>query len=480
MISAPLPTDPKISRAYRKVACESSLLYFIRKAWPLVEPKTPYVHGWHTDAMSEHLTAVTKGQIKDLLINISPSSGKSTLVSVLWPCWQWTLDPSERMMFASYAQGLSNRDSIKRRQLITSEWFQSNWQIELTDDTNKKEHYENTRTGWMLSTSVLGQGTGQHPNIFVGDDLHNVLQSESDKQRQEAIDWFDGTISSRGIGVGVRKVVIGQRLHERDISGHLIDQGDWCHLCIPMEYEGRRKATVLGWEDPRRTPGELFFPQFLTAAVVDTLKKRLGSYRSAGQLQQRPAPAGGGLFKRAWFEIVNAVPAGTKAHRHWDLAATEQTPGVAPDWTAGVRMRKTADNFFFIDSVIRMQESAYTVERAILNTAGQDGIAVSLSVPQDPGQAGKAQAKQFLRQLAGYTISTVLESGSKETRATPFSAQCEAGNVKLLKGPWNEDFLAELEVFPNGANDDQVDAASHAFHKLLGAGVGTMVKLRGF
>jgi predicted phage terminase large subunit-like protein len=138
-----------------------------------------------------------------------------------------------------------------------------------------------------------------------------------------------------------------------------------------------------------------------------------------------------------------------------------------PDYTVGVLMSRDKTGFFYIEDVVRIRGSAHEVERLIKNTALLDGKHVRIRIPQDPGQAGKAQAAYLVRQLAGYTVKAVSPSGAKETRAAPFAAQAEAGNVKLLQAPWNRQFLDELCVFPAGAHDDVVDAASDAFAELV-------------
>lgn len=182
-------------------------------------------------------------------------------------------------------------------------------------------------------------------------------------------------------------------------------------------------------------------------------------------------PAAGLYFKQHYFGIVDAVPEGIRTVRTWDLAATEKTKGNEPDWTVGLKVGRDKDGIFYISDVRRLQESPHGVERAILNTASLDGRLVEINIPQDPGQAGKHEAHYYLRLLAGHTVRTMPVIRDKVTRAKPASSQAEAKNIKLLRGPWNESFLNELENFPKGANDDQVDALSDAI-QLLTTGAG--------
>lgn len=178
-------------------------------------------------------------------------------------------------------------------------------------------------------------------------------------------------------------------------------------------------------------------------------------------------PAAGLYFQRSWCEVVDAIPAGLPAVRYWDLAATEKTETNNPDWTVGLKMHGTrAGGVFYIVDVQRIRESPMGVETAIRNTAALDSKAVKLGLPQDPGQAGKAQAAYFVRQFAGYHVTTERESGDKVTRFGPFSSQAQAGNIKILRASWNSAFFDVLEAFPDATHDDDADACSGAFAML--------------
>jgi predicted phage terminase large subunit-like protein len=180
-------------------------------------------------------------------------------------------------------------------------------------------------------------------------------------------------------------------------------------------------------------------------------------------------PSAGLYFKRSYFEIVDAVPITAKRVRAWDFAATdpeELAEGKDPDYTAGCKMSRHGITYY-VEHMERGQWNPGRVERSLVNTASADGRECDVSIPQDPGQAGKYQVKNFVGLLAGYNVRSSPETGDKIQRASALSAQAEAGNVKILRGPWNEAFLSELENFPSvGAHDDQVDAASRAFHHL--------------
>lgn len=183
-------------------------------------------------------------------------------------------------------------------------------------------------------------------------------------------------------------------------------------------------------------------------------------------------PSKGAYFKRGYFDFVDVAPADVIDRvRRWDLAATEPKPGRDPDWTVGLKMSKSRDGVYYVEDVTRFRESPHKVEFGIRSTAEMDGQRCRIMIPQDPGQAGKAQVAYYVRSLAGFDVRGLPETGDKVTRAQPVSAQCEARNVKLVRGAWNDDFIRELEAFPEGAHDDQVDAFANAFTALINAKV---------
>lgn len=178
----------------------------------------------------------------------------------------------------------------------------------------------------------------------------------------------------------------------------------------------------------------------------------------------------GMYFQRDWFEIVDAIPPQSRVVRYWDRAATkpnETNPD--PDWTAGLKLYELPNKTYVIGDVRRCRESPLKVEQIVKNTASYDGYLVPVYVEQDPGSSGIADADNYVRVLAGWDVRVRKPTKDKETRARPVSAQCEAGNIKVLRAPWNEAFFNELENFPEGAHDDQVDCLSGAFNELAQA-----------
>jgi predicted phage terminase large subunit-like protein len=447
-----------------KEYCKRSLSGFIQRSWSQIDPQE-YVHGWHMDALSEHLQATATGDITRLLINIPPGTSKSSAASVFFPAWIWGPYgwPEARFIGASYEQSLATRDNRKNRLLIDSEWYQQRWPIELTSDQNEKTGFENVNRGWRQSCAVKSM-TGKRGDFVIWDDPLSPEKAYSETERDTANRVFAETLPTR-LNDPKKSVIIiiMQRLHENDVSGYILarDLG-YEHLCLPMEFEPEKKCyTSIGFEDPRTEEGELLFEDRFPRDVVDRDKAVMGSFAVAGQFQQRPVPREGGMFKSHWFNVINAVPVGTKFVRGWDLAASTKSDS---PYTAGVMVGRTPEGRFVIADAKR--ERVNTPRQMIKSTATQDGRDCFISYPQDPGQAGKDQARSIAQDLAGFKFTSSPESGDKATRAEPFAAQCEAGNVDILKGDWNTAFLDEICAFPYGTYMDQVDATSRAFNEL--------------
>lgn len=462
----------------RVTGARYSLNLFIEQAWHIVEPATPYIHGWHIDAICDHLEAVTKGQIRSLIINIPPRHMKSLAVSVFFPCWVWINNPTSRWLFSSYAQDLSTRDSLKCRRLIQSLWYQSRWsdKFAITSDQNQKTRFENNKTGYRLSTSVDGLATGEGGDYIVVDDPHNVKQAESELKRNGVLLWWDEVMSTRLNNPNTgRKVIVMQRLHENDLTGHILEKElDYVHLMLPAEYEKDRHCTTSVFSDPRTEEGEPLWEGLYDRKALGSLKKDLVSeYAIAGQLQQRPAPRGGGMFQIDKFQIAGAINEKeiVRSIRYWDKAGTED--GGA--FTAGALVHKMIDGSFIVADRVKGQWSAGKRERIIRQTADMDGTKVSVWVEQEPGSGGKESAENTIRGLAGFKVRADKVTGAKEVRAEPYANQVEIGNVSLLKAEWNKDFLYEHESFPVGKYKDSVDATAGAFNKLIAqkARVGT-------
>ena len=436
----------------------------------MLEPAAVFKPNWHIDAVCDHLTAVTSGEINRLLINVPPGTMKSLLASVMWQAWEWGPmgRPSTRYLSTSFNDGPVTRDTRKTRDLIWSEWYQALWpEVKLirVGETS----FANSKTGTREGVAFRSL-TSQRGDRLTIDDPHSTESAESDTDRATTTRMFrEGAQNRLNDQKKSAIVCIMQRLHPNDVSG-VIEQYrmNYCRLMLPMEYDPKRAfVNGIGFRDPRQQDGELLDPVRFPQDVLDKLKNDLGPHAYAGQYQQRPSNREGGMFKRHWFKIVDAVPAEAKrAVRRWDLAASLPKPGSDPDWTAGVKML-TDGRRYYISDVAHFRESALAVRAAIRNHACMDGAACKIVVPQDPGQAGKDQAESIIAENVGFNIRAVRETGDKGTRAEPLAAQMEAGNVYLLRAAWNEKFIDELCSFPIG-HDDMLDASAGALNELAG------------
>ena len=231
------------------------------------------------------------------------------------------------------------------------------------------------------------------------------------------------------------------------------------------------------------TPHDIKSFTFVSASVFDNkilLEKDpgyLGNLKAQSLVERerllngnwKIRPSSGLYFSRSYFPVVEAAPANARRVRAWDLAGTEAAAGKSPDWTVGLKMSRDEHGTFYIEHVERFQASPEKVERALVNTAAADGQPVRIRIPEDPGQAGKAQARYLVSRLAGFDVKTQRVTGDKVTRAKPASAQAEAGNIKIVRGAWNDAFFNEVENFPStNGKDDQVDALSDALDELIG------------
>jgi hypothetical protein len=284
------------------------LAEFFKTVWHIVVPSVPLEWGWHLDAMCEHLEAVTKGQIKNLIITVPPGCAKSNLVSVVWPAWVWATDPQVRWLFASNESDLATRDSLACRYVLTSDWYKEYFpDVQLVGDQNVKTWYQTSARGHRQAVGVAAKVTGKKGDILVVDDPNDATKVEGEADRKAVIGWWKDAFFDRvnDFKTG-RRVVIGQRTHRNDLIGWIKETGGFEELMIPEEYEPARKyVTSLGWSDPRTKEGELLRPnRFPEEQVVDA-KTRLGTIGYRAKHQQDPQSKEGYRFKRKWFRYYS-------------------------------------------------------------------------------------------------------------------------------------------------------------------------------
>ena len=351
-----------------------SLHDFVGQAWPYVDP-APSCFGRYTRVLCWVLEQVILGRIKRLIINVPPGHMKSLTVSVFWPAWAWLRRPGKRFAFTSYRGDLALRDADRSRDLIRSEYYQGlmrgrpqEWNL-LRAGQDTKSRFANTEGGYRFSSSVSGI-MGEGGDIVVIDDPHNVEQAESDLVRDETVRKIRLALPTRVRSKDGAVVVIMQRLHERDLTGVLLaEEPDlWTHLCLPARFEPDHPFPCkFDW---RETPGDLLFPELFDAKRIDELVVGLTEYGEAGQLQQRPHPRTGGLFKREDFKYVEPgdLPRGGIRVRGYDLAATSSTEVSAARaaWTVGLLLRYIGKKIY-IEDVVRFRGSPNQVRKTMRN-----------------------------------------------------------------------------------------------------------------
>ena len=438
-----------------------SLYTFMRAAWPSVEPETEFVAGWHLEAICEHLEAVTRGEIRSLVINMPPRHCKSLLCGTFWPAWVWANDPSAKWLCSSYSFGLAVRDSLRMRRLVESKWYKMRFPgVTMRADQNQKGRYENMQGGYRIATTVLGAATGEGGDYIVCDDPHKVLEANSDRARQSVIDWWDQTMSTRGNDPKtVRRVVIGQRVHHDDLCGHLQGRGDYDHLILPAEYEGTHRVTSIGWNDPREEPGDLLSGSRFGVEELGEIKAALGSYASAAQLQQRPTPLEGGVIKSSWLQYHDGdLPKFDRVLQSWDTAFKA---GVG-SYVCGQLWGQAGSNFYLIDQERGRWGFTETIA-AIERLTNRWPECVEILV--EDAANGPAIIDTLKGQLFG--LVAVRPDGSKMARLSAVSPLFEAGQIYIPKrADWADEYVTELLQFPHGANDDQVDATSMALRRM--------------
>ena len=459
----------------------------------MLEPVAPFVEGNALVAMCEHLEAVERGEINRLLMNVPPGFMKSLLTDVFFPAFVWgpCNRPETRIVSFSYAAYLTEKHNGKFRDLLRSQKYQEMWghRFKLTEDG--KTRIVNDKTGSKFASSVGGVGTGERGDIIIADDLHNVKEAESETIRNETVRWFREGMQNRLNDLRSSAiVVIGQRVHEGDVSGCIIENyPDYVHLCIPMEYEPERHCeTIIGWSDWRREPGELVWPERFPEAELEPFKQL--PFLWAGQYQQRPSPRGGGILPRAGWEYWDrplAMKYGRNENQFPDLDYIIASVDTA--------YTEKQENDYSACVVLGVWQDIYRRPKIIVMTAWQERLAINDLVNKIirdcrrlkidrlliEGKASGISVVQEIRRLQGEEdwATQIVNPGNQDKTARAYSIQHLLGedleNGKRRDGivyvpcvtndddvsyprQWAETLITNCEGFPKAAHDDLVDA----------------------
>lgn len=466
----------------------NGLRYYVESAWDEVEPATPFVPNWHIDAICDHLEAVANGEIKRLVINVPPGTGKSLMCCVFFPTWVWTTAPQKKFITGSYADLVAKRDSLRSRQLFESDWWRARWGgvMQPNEKMWTSTHYKNKQGGFRLGVTVAGSVTGEHADIQIVDDPLKPLDIDgkssnvTDTALDKADTWWRTTMTSRMVNVKESsRIIIMQRLHERDLAGAAIEAG-YEHLLIPMNYDtSERKTTSIGFDDPRKDDGELLFPERFPEDALEVIKKEIGANAYASQYSQNPTVKGGNIFKTEFIRYyttpehpIPGVPMIDMREltliQSWDCKMKEVSTGsycVGQVWGS----KRGAQDIYLIDQVRDRWGIVGTCEAL---------RALTLKWPKAyrkliENKANGPSVEETLRnEITG--IELVEPGGGKVERAWAAEPTWAAGNIWLPHvaiAPWIVEFVSEVNKFPLAKRDDQVDTMTQAIYHFQASGL---------
>jgi predicted phage terminase large subunit-like protein len=492
---------------------QKSLYSFVKQTWHLLEgPNKPFIDGWHIEALCEHLQACKEGQIQNLLINLPPRCCKSTIISAMLPAWWWIEEPSKQFFYSSYDLKLAYRDSLRTRRLIETDWYIRRWGhvYQLCSDQKNIKKFENTKLGYRACTSSRSGSTGHGGDVRICDDPNLVSikknQFEADAKRDAVNEWYSGAWATRFNNPKKDvNIIAQQRTNEMDLSGYLMSLEDetnkqWVKFIIPMEFEeSRRCKTIIfpgnkkRWEDPREEEGELLWPDFIGQKELKKLKSNLGNeYRIAGQLQQRPAPAEGGIIKKSWFSWWKKAkpPKIYQVIQSWDTAleANEMSAYSACTTWGLFNDDNNITNIIILGlwrgrveypELRKMAKRLYEDYRDDgVNEIKKDGLHIPHIVLVENKASGHSLIQDFRRIGVSAMKFDPNRYGDKIQRVRMITPWIEAGRVWVPARPPDygrlrsfSDNLVELcAVFPNSDSRDVVDTMTQVLLRLIYSG----------
>lgn len=462
----------QIALGLAEIAQELSVLRLARKSFweyrKLVNPKLK--DGWfHRDlaqTLQNFYVELVNGKSPKLVIQAPPQHGKS-LAIIDFISWMAGHDLDRRTIYASFSDRLGVRANLRLQRLYDSPLYKrvfgemlgkggaSSISSQLLRNREMLEY--SGHEGYFRNTTVCGSITGESLDLGVIDDpIKGRDQANSEAVRNKTWEWLTDDFLTR-FSEGAGLLCILTRWHIDDPIGRLIASDPSVKVvtfkAIATEDEKHRKA------------GEALFPEHKSLEFLERIKTVMSHASFESLYQQSPIISGGNMFKPDTMPIIDKLPDELHYVRAWDMAATDG--GGA--YTAGVKLGIEYDGSrVYICDVVRVQGSPDEVEALIKHTARRDGYEVAIHMPQDPGQAGKAQMVYYAKQLMGYSVYSEPVTGDKELNASPMAAQVNIGNVSMLRASWNDAFVDEMRYFPNGKYKDQIDAAALGFRKIAG------------
>lgn len=444
----------------RTKQCEDSLYEFLQEGFKIINPGKKLQGNWHIKYVCGRLQKKVEKYIKkipqkSIIINIPPRSLKSEMI-ICMTAWGWIKDPSIKFISDSFSSNLSTKHNVKARRLIESQWYQERWGdgVKLASDQNAKLEFQNTAGGLRMITSTGGGVTGAGADIYIIDDPCNPKQAASETERQTSISHFKDTASSRlddpTIGFFM---LIAQRLHEVDLVGTLLEEEpeEWEHICIPAEINDHVSPPEL----KKEYVDGLFFPKRFTPTYLKRMRKRMTSTGYSCQYDQLAAPDEGNILLKEWFEIITPEEfLQTSPTRYRvDTAYTEKQENDPSGFLAWCEMH----NDMVILNCIDMYLTFPALCKFLKEWVKLHGYTAESTIKVEPKASGISVVDQMRETTSLNIMKGKPPKDDKVTRANAIAPTCQAGRIKLLKGPWNKAFLHQVGFFPNAKNDDMVD-----------------------
>lgn len=435
-----------------------SLYDFTRLAWPHVEPDQPFIDSWHISALTEHYEACLRGEIDRLVVNLPPGMSKSRITCVFFPTFSWIGKPGLRFLNASFDSDLTMRDASDSLDLMQSKWFRQRWGNRFVlPSPSPVGNIRNNVGGWRYATSTGGKALGRHADIQIIDDPtkpKGMTRESLDETRK----WLQNTMASRWRKPGLNcRLLIMQRLHVADLAATMLEDGA-VHLCLPMEFEPKRKCMTQWFEDPRTEKGELLCPARFDKKAVGTMRREMTGQVAAAQLGQDPVPEGGAVFKLDWFRYWKVLPASLT-----QMVVSVDCSFKGTDDSDFVVMQcwgRRGGEFWLIDQVKGKWTFSQTL--AELRKFCRKHPKATKRLIEDKAN-GTAVIDTLKKEVSG--MVPVNPEGGKVARANAVQPFFEANNVFIpdpKQVPWVDTYTTEMCNFPMGANDDQVDTTTQA------------------
>lgn len=434
---------------------------FIRQSFETVNPGAEYLSNWHIEAISEYLEATRRSEITRLIINMPPRSLKSVCVTVAWPAWLLGNDPRTRIMASSYSTTLSLKHALDTRLILSSERFRAQFPgCVIERGENQKHKFVTTARGFRFATSVGGTATGEGGDVLIVDDPLNPLQAMSKPRRDHANTWFDQTFSTRLNNKKTgRIVIVMQRLHPEDLSGHLLNKGGWEHLKLPALAEAPHSIRI-GAFIKERAAGEPLHTEREDKELIERAKNDLGSFAFAAQYQQEPLHVESAMLSAHWLKRYDRLPETfSRIVQSWDTAIKAQANH---DASVCITFGEFEGNHYILD-ILSLRAEYPELKRTVTEQAARWDVSALLIEDKASGQS----LLQDLKRETNLPLVARNPKGDKLTRFAAITALIEAGKLYLPKqASWLADFETELLGFPYAPHDDQVDSLTQYFNWL--------------